>query len=422
MINTQEILEGLRVGFIDQNCKIFYSKDDIELVLSRYEKFIDAVTSLDNQRALKECTQLASLKVLQYTPYTIVFNEFAFIQNKILEYLLIQNNASRLYDFCQLFKRIENKVAQIFLDEYMITLKKRNDIRLHSIKIFKEQNIIKYFAEHISWLNNLVDAIQKNNLKIFPTIDPSVCNFGKWLNTNAKLTISNNSQYEALVRSHIALHKLSNKIYSLLNTQNELEYNSILSMLKKCETISIDIGVELSFIKSSEYIQQAHYDKLTNILNRNYLDDIYESVFKMSKITHKPFCMCMCDIDDFKHVNDTYGHDCGDIVLKTFADFLKNIFRDSDYVIRYGGEEFLILFPMIKLQDAKTIIEKCMKNLAKLDIKTKTDILHITVSFGLIEIDPNNSDRYEFDIENSIHIVDQKLYEAKRNGKNRVQT
>ncbi len=422
MINTQEITEELKIGFLDQNCKIFYSEIDKKQILLHYKECIDAIANLDEETALKKCKLLAKLKLLQYTPYTIIFNELAFIQSRILDSLLINDNAVQLHTFCKLFKNIENQFAKIFLTEYIKELKRKNNIRLSSINIFKEKNIIKYYTEHIVWLDNLADAIEKSNLNIFPIIDPKLCNFGKWLNTNAKLTISNNSQHKTLALSHLALHRLADKIYSLLRDKDTIEYLSILNMLKKCETISMDIGIELSFIKSSEYIQQAHYDKLTNMLNRNYLDDIYSSVFKMSKITNKPFCICMCDIDDFKHVNDTYGHDCGDVVLKTFADFLKNIFRDSDHIIRYGGEEFLIIFPVTKLHNAKETIEKCIKNLAKLEIKTRTDIIHITVSFGLIEINPNDSDRYEFDIENSIHMVDQKLYEAKRNGKNRVQT
>ncbi len=419
-INIDEIIEELRLSFIDQNCKIFYNEIEKQEILFHYKKCLNSVFNFSEEQALKDFSTLANLKLLQYTPYTIVFNELAFIQTKVLDYLLKNNNITKIYKLCKLFKKIENRVAKIFLDSYINELKRKNNIRISSIEIFKEKNIIKYYTQHIIWLNDVAKAIQILDISIFPEIDPNMCNFGKWLNNNAKLTISNNSQHKALNISHITLHKLANKIQSLMKQKGIIEYMPILNMLKKCEATSIDIGIELSFIKSSEYIQQAHYDKLTNLLNRNYLDDIYESAYRLSKITNRPFCLAMCDLDNFKNVNDTYGHDCGDIVLKTFADFLQNTIRESDYIIRYGGEEFLIIFPSTILKNAKITIEKCIKSLANLDIKIKIKIIHITVSFGLIEINPNDGDRYEFDIENSIHKVDLKLYEAKRNGKNKV--
>ena len=195
----------------------------------------------------------------------------------------------------------------------------------------------------------------------------------------------------------------------------------ILSMLQKCEYISIDIGIELSFIKSSEYMQKAHYDTLTNVLNRNYLDDIYENEFKLAKLTGKRFSVAMCDLDHFKTINDSYGHDSGDIVLKSFASFLKSTLRETDYIIRYGGEEFVIIFPSTSIENGIKLLERFKENLEHLDIETNTKIINITASFGIIEIDPNDSDKYEFNIENSIRKVDEKLYLAKENGRNRIE-
>ena len=420
MTYIDEIIEELENGFINQNCKVFYSDEEKQQILSYYKKCINAIFNADDDTILKKFDDLANLQLLQYTPYIIIFNEIKFIQSKVLDYTFEKKDVSATYKIYELFKKIENNTAKIFLDVYLKELKKKNGIRINSINIFKERNIIKYYAQHIHWLNDLALSLERSDTTLFPQIDPVLCKFGQWLQDGAKLTISNNSQYKNLVTTHTKLHKLSTRIKSLISSQKTIEYMAILTMLKKCEALSIDIGIELSFIKSSEYMQQAHYDPLTQVLNRNYLDDIYESAFRLSKITNKPFCIAMCDLDDFKNINDMSGHDMGDIVLKTFADYLKITLRESDYIIRYGGEEFLMILPSLSLENGKTLIQRCIKNLQNLNIEMESNTVNITASFGIIEINPNDGDRYEFDIESSIHKVDRKLYEAKGEGKNRV--
>lgn len=327
----------------------------------------------------------------------------------------------KLFELFEFFRKLENNIAKIFLTSYTEQLVNKNALRIRSIEIFKEKNVIKYYEHHLNWLNNLAHSIHNLDTSIFPQTDATLCEFGKWLESDGKMTISNNSQHKTLTIAHNKLHKLSHRMQSHLTTNGTLEYSLILSMLQKCEYLSIDIGIELSFIKSSEYMQKAHYDTLTKVLNRNYLDDIYENEFKLSKLTCKKFSIAMCDLDHFKVINDTYGHDSGDIVLKTFATFLKSTLRETDYIIRYGGEEFVIIFPSTPLFNGVRLLERFKTNLEKLDIVLKEKTINITASFGIIEIDANEADRYEFNIENSIRKVDQKLYMAKENGRNRVE-
>ncbi len=114
-INIDEIIEELRLSFIDQNCKIFYNEIEKQEILFHYKKCLNSVFNFSEEQALKDFSTLANLKLLQYTPYTIVFNELAFIQTKVLDYLLKNNNITKIYKLCKLFKKIENRVAKIFL-------------------------------------------------------------------------------------------------------------------------------------------------------------------------------------------------------------------------------------------------------------------------------------------------------------------
>lgn len=421
MTKIDEILEELQTEIMDANSKIFYDHKEKETILVLYKQAMSAIFANDQANTIKTFIVLANTKLLQYIPHTIIFNEITFIKNKMANEVLLQKDATKLYDLFELFRLVENKIAEIFLSAYTKELKNKNELRIKAIEIFEEKRVIKYYEHHLIWLNQLADAISPLSGEFFPEIDPMICEFGQWLDCDAKLNLINKQQYQNLCDAHNKLHLFSSRIKSLIASKNEIEYMLILSMLLKCEYLSIDIGIELSFIKSSEYMQNAQYDALTNVLNRHYLNDIYENEFKLSKLTGKIFCIAMCDLDHFKDINDTYGHDSGDIVLKSFANNLKSSLRGTDFIIRYGGEEFIIIFPATTLENGVRYLERFRQNLEHLDIKVQDENIHITSSFGIVEIDPNNADKYKFDIESSIHKVDQKLYLAKKNGRNRIE-
>ncbi|PLY12845.1 MAG: GGDEF domain-containing protein, partial [Sulfurimonas sp.] len=153
-------------------------------------------------------------------------------------------------------------------------------------------------------------------------------------------------------------------------------------------------------------------DFLTKAKNRKaYHENVLEllSLYKRYQI---PFSIMLFDIDNFKEVNDTYGHSVGDDVLKDITRLVKSEIRESDFLYRVGGEEFVVLFPQTSLQSAKKVAEKIRKiiqnNLNTIENRT------ITVSIGVCEVEAD-------DIGDSLYKkVDQLLYKSKKSGKNRV--
>ena len=120
----------------------------------------------------------------------------------------------------------------------------------------------------------------------------------------------------------------------------------------------------------------------------------------------------MCIRDRFKPINDTYGHDEGDLVLKEVANFFKSTLREIDIVCRMGGDEFLLIFPDNSLKDASQIKERLYKNLIKLN-QTLKKPYQIDLSIGLSEYDPANP----LAMDELIRIADQKMYEEKKKKK-----
>jgi diguanylate cyclase (GGDEF)-like protein len=127
--------------------------------------------------------------------------------------------------------------------------------------------------------------------------------------------------------------------------------------------------------------------------------------------------LMILDIDKFKSINDTYGHDVGDIVIINLANYLKQRQRKSDIVSRFGGEEFVILLPNTSLENAKNLAEDIRKDIqnSTLEFNLKS-ALQYTVSIGVSQIDIKN----EKNIESALKRADKALYEAKNNGRNKV--
>ncbi len=158
--------------------------------------------------------------------------------------------------------------------------------------------------------------------------------------------------------------------------------------------------------------QQASTDTLTGLHNRRSANDFIEKLIK--KNDERGFCVCMCDIDFFKKVNDSYGHDIGDKVLAGVAQTLVENVSEDCLVSRWGGEEFLIVFPNMNGDDAKMILDKIRSRMKKVEFDTGTKTFTITITYGLAEYGFNG------DAESVVKEADDKLYLGKENGRDQI--
>ena len=170
-----------------------------------------------------------------------------------------------------------------------------------------------------------------------------------------------------------------------------------------------DITEESMIIKYFEELSIK--DALTGICNRRCLEDKLEEYLTLAKRYNRPLSVIMFDIDFFKHINDSYGHDVGDKVLKTIANIVSSNIRATDILARYGGEEFVIIAPETTLEDAKALAEKLRK---KIENFLFEEGFSITCSFGISSLNQEDTK------ETILKRVDEALYKAKREGRNRV--
>ncbi len=185
---------------------------------------------------------------------------------------------------------------------------------------------------------------------------------------------------------------------------------------KRIETLSKEV---VSLKSNLEEVQAAaNTDALTSAFNRMAFDEKIQWCVERNAVMREPLSLLLCDLDDFKKINDTYGHLTGDRVLKGFVLECKGFFRSDDFIARYGGEEFAVLLPGMPLKKAiKRAKELCSALAAKqylIDPSRPELKLRFTVSIGVSEL------RREDTVASFIERADKALYRAKNSGKNQA--
>lgn len=172
----------------------------------------------------------------------------------------------------------------------------------------------------------------------------------------------------------------------------------------------------------AEILKHATLDALTGFNNRRQLEERIKQEVSSAKRQNRNLCAIMTDIDFFKSVNDTYGHACGDLVLKTVSRVIKLQLRDYDIAGRYGGEEFSIILPYTKLAEAKMVAERLRRAVenTKIDIsKVNSDVseknIGVTISLGIAEYTDGDDEK------TILQKADKALYKAKESGRNKAE-
>lgn len=160
----------------------------------------------------------------------------------------------------------------------------------------------------------------------------------------------------------------------------------------------------------------ASRDGLTGVLNRRALEERLTEVYSYYRRRGPPLTVALMDLDHFKAVNDTYGHQAGDAVLKTVAERIRLVIREYDSIGRYGGEEFMVLLPDTPVCAACSIAERIRRSIGEVPVSFEGRDIPVTVSIGIAVV----HQPYDGPISEIVAVADQGLYRAKSQGRNQV--
>ncbi len=217
-------------------------------------------------------------------------------------------------------------------------------------------------------------------------------------NHHKRVVVVDNKGYLSDVISQQELISLSYSRWTILMKKYQEELNEINNMLED---------------KNNEYKIMASTDPLTGLYNRYKFSELFDSSYISMQQSHNDLSIILLDIDFFKHINDTYGHNMGDQVLIQVTHVLLRSLRNIDIVCRWGGEEFIVLLPSASLANAFVIAEKLRISIETIKIDTASSV---TASFGVSQVLESD------DMRDTIYRADKALYLAKHSGRNCVKT
>ncbi|MDV7103625.1 sensor domain-containing diguanylate cyclase [Vibrio sp. TH_r3] len=204
--------------------------------------------------------------------------------------------------------------------------------------------------------------------------------------------------------------------YIMVQQKDTFDKRSFITTLLKDFSLSIAVAFLVLLVihysvkgYQTRLVKMAHTDKLTGISNRQAFDDIVVKESKLSNQSGKPLSIALLDIDHFKSVNDSYGHQIGDHVLQRVAHACQSQLEGLGHICRWGGEEFIILLPDCNVEQAITSLEKLRLTIENQSVKPK-----VTVSIGVVERLGNEN------IDSLVHRADIAMYQAKKNGRNQI--
>lgn len=340
-----------------------------------------------------------------------------------LEFSNVNNDLSKFLDVCNQF--ISLKIQNILLNEKMQKDVNYHDTMKNIAKIIETQYELKYiipiigemldkfFEDYLIYIFLRDESTETNVLSY-----PSACN-------DKKIQEAVRDLNENIFLSEDMIYALplicEGKNVGALVAKSTGEKINIKDR-EYLEQLSTQIAITINRANVyAEILKHATLDALTGFYNRRQLEARIKQEVANAKRQHAPLCGIMTDIDYFKNVNDTYGHAAGDLVLKTIAKVIRGQLREYDIAGRYGGEEFSILLPFTKINEAEMVAERLRQtvenriiDISKVAPESEQKNIKITLSLGIYEIKEDDKE------EDLMKKADKALYQAKNTGRNKV--
>ena len=241
--------------------------------------------------------------------------------------------------------------------------------------------------------------------------DDHDCDFGAWYALNRHNRLIDQPAMRALATTHQQLHDSAKRLLSAHEVDHEVDSAEFDMMALRAESFF----AQLRRLERAFRTARSDVDPLTGTYNRQTMMGDLNAERERAIRTNIPTAIALIDLDHFKSVNDTYGHQAGDLVLQSVAGILQSHVRPFDKVYRYGGEEFLVCLPNADMKQCASVLERLRRVIEASPVTISDEvILPVTASIGAAPMTKNRT------TEQIIEKADKALYAAKEGGRNRV--
>jgi diguanylate cyclase (GGDEF)-like protein len=227
--------------------------------------------------------------------------------------------------------------------------------------------------------------------------------------------LQKNGEFRAQLTTVTPMLDMNGEVLALVTIQDVTELNDRLRAYRDMRNKAIRDVEERKRLEDRLRYDATH-DLLTNLLNHNNFVDALDSAASLAKRHAYPLSVCLWDVDYFKKVNDTYGHQVGDIVLVKFSEIIKSVIRHEDFAGRYGGEEFGVILQHTEILGAVHCMERILEKFRSTVFTSMEGVgFHVTATCGVVEINTELNDPTKL-----LRAADIAMYRGKESGRNRV--
>jgi diguanylate cyclase len=238
-----------------------------------------------------------------------------------------------------------------------------------------------------------------------------LCALGRWYYNEASELLGEYPEFHEIEEIHRVMHDQARDLACKYQDEQFISGEQYRSFINRQQNL---VGL-LQNLKEKLLISLHSFDDLTGAVRREAFSILATNVHAEAERNTDPYTVAMCDVDNFKLINDTYGHLAGDKVLQSLAQMMIRNVREMDCICRYGGEEFLLLLPQTKLAGARIVLEKIRALVEQTHIEIEPGCtVAVTVSIGVADWEAGQG------FEQVLQQADAALYEAKGQGRNRV--
>jgi len=338
---------------------------------------------------------------------------------KVLKKHLLNDRIELFQNYANFVQKNASKNFQIsIINSPKIAQKFENELAL--LKDSETKYLYLLYKDSNKKWRYLIDATQEKEEKSFcqQKFDPQSDIWDKALQTQ-KVQITEQKSLETLWISMAYPIVVKGKVVAVIGADfTQSVYDNVKNRLKPMEEMFLYIDLFMIIMLFLAYLliymyyntrKKSFIDPLTKVYNRQYLQEF------LQHNSLQNYYLMMVDLDHFKLLNDNYGHDAGDVVLMSVVMEMKRSIRQQDFIVRFGGEEFLLFIDKKDIQDVKIVAERVRQRVEELSIQTKNNTLNVTLSIGI------NPFPYRFkNIDEAVKIADEQLYIAKSSGRNRI--
>lgn len=321
-----------------------------------------------------------------------------------LETLDLSNPSRDVEEFSEISEELTDQTMKISVDSLRPQPKKSEPEKFVTIRVISGAEILSFYVlkpgDQIMVGREEQCELHLNNIAV--SKKHSIINYTK----KKKLFIVDAGSTNGTFVNHQRISQPT-----ILSVEDYIEIGDILLQIKIVTQTELDHMQDVM-----NKLQSAQKDPLTGLFRRDYMETTLPKLLEQRQQLGEPISCVFIDLDKFKPINDTFGHQVGDQVLKTIATIIQNIIRKHDPCIRYGGDEMLIIYPKVTEARVKTSVERIRQQISSTPWNRIVQGLSVSASFGVAEFRETET------IEQWVHRADMAAYAAKDSGRNCVRT